>query len=649
MNTPRLHPDTIEEIKQRVDIVDVISERVVLRKRGRDFLGLCPFHEEKTPSFSVSPTKQMFYCFGCGTGGNAITFLKTLDRRSFSEVVLELAQRYDVPIRTLEPKDRQEFQRQLTLQEQLYEVVAIAASFFQHALHQPEAQAVMTYLQQERGLSPETIQGFGLGYAPAGWQNLYRYLVEVKKYSVKLVEQAGLAVERKSGAGYYDRFRDRLMIPIADARGRIVGFGGRSLGDEQPKYLNYPETPIFDKGNTLFALDRAKDAIYKQDSAIVVEGYFDAIALHAAGLSQVVASLGTALSAAQVKKLVRYTPSKSIILNFDADKAGVKATERAIAEVADLAYKGQIQLRILNLPQGKDADEFLKQAGSSEPYRELVEQAPLWLDWQIEQTLKNNDLSAADAYSQVSQAWVNLLSQIEDPNTRNYYASACAEHLSQGQDSRVPFIAEQLLKQIHKQQRQPKRKFSDQKPLRKSNYPGKQNAIALSPENRLLSETEALVLRIYLHAPEARQTFLHLMSDRQLSFQGAAHRFLWLQIETLQETLPVESSELLSQVQTILWQYPERANRLHEIFYLGEKHQSDIQKPCLSIEKAALTLEQMLCRQRGRYAAEQLRTINPKLDPDGYHYFTQELYKNKQREGEFAALRHTSVSDLLDR
>lgn len=638
MSTPRLHPDTIEEIKQRVDIVEVISERVVLKKRGREFLGLCPFHEEKSPSFTVSPTKQMFYCFGCGMGGNAISFLKQLDNRSFGEVVLDLARRYEVPIRTLDVEEREEFQRQLSLQEQLYEVVAIAASFFQHALHQPEAQEAMSYLRDRRGLSKETIQGFGLGYAPSGWQTLYRYLVEVKGYSVKVVEQAGLVIERNSGASYYDRFRDRLMIPICDSQGRVVGFGGRSLGEAQPKYLNSPETPIFDKGSLLFGLDRAKQAISKQDRAIVVEGYFDAIALHAAGISEVVASLGTALSASQVKKLVRYTPSKSIILNFDADQAGVTATERAISEVADLVYQGQIQLRILNLPQGKDADEFLKASGSPQPYLELVEQAPLWLDWQIEQTLKGKNLRTADGFQQVAQTWIKLLSKIEDVTTRSYYINVCAEYLSQGNGDRLKSIAEDLAKQIQRLRHTPKTK---------TNPKVSKIEVKVTPEDQLLFETEALILRIYLHAPEAREYFLQIMGDRHLMFQCAAHRFLWSQIESLQETLPIDSANLVSKLQDGVGQFPNYSDRFHPLLYLQEKHLRDIQKPTLSIEKAALTLEQILCGKRRSYAAERLAKTDPKLDPRGYEYFTQQLYYNKQREQELKRLRSATVSELV--
>ncbi|MEN9566917.1 MAG: hypothetical protein RLZZ69_2113, partial [Cyanobacteriota bacterium] len=438
MKVPRLHPDTIEEVQQRVDIVDVISEHIVLRKRGKDFLGLCPFHNEKTPSFSVSQDKQVYYCFGCSEGGNAYKFLMEINKQSFAEVVLDLARRYQVEIKTVEPEQRQEIQRQLTLKEQLYEILAIASSFFQHALQQSQGEIALTYLRQQRNIEEKTISSFQLGYAPGGWETLYRYLVEQKRYPVNLVEQAGLIKPRKTGSGYYDVFRDRLIVPIKDLQGRIIGFGSRSLKDEdQPKYLNSPETPLFDKSKTLFALDKARSAIGKQDCAVVVEGYFDAIALHEAGIDHVVASLGTAFTQDQLKQLLRFTPSKQVILNFDADNAGNKATERAIAEVEDLVYGGVVQLRILNLPDGKDADEFIKSRGDGIVlYHQALETAPLWIDWLIARLLADKNLKAADEFQQVAAGIIKLLNKLQDANQRNHYLTHCAELLSLG-DSRL--------------------------------------------------------------------------------------------------------------------------------------------------------------------------------------------------------------------
>ncbi|MEQ8958638.1 MAG: DNA primase, partial [Coleofasciculus sp. C2-GNP5-27] len=492
MQIPRLHPDTIAQVKERVDIVDIVSEQVVLRKRGKDYVGLCPFHDEKTPSFTVSSNKQMYYCFGCGAGGTAIKFLMEAGKQSFSEVVLDLARRYQIRVKTLEPEQRQELQRQLSLQEQLYEIVALAASFYQHALRQPQGQQALEYLQSQRHLGEETIQQFQLGYAPATWETLYRYLVEQKGKPVQLVKDAGLILPRKSGDGYYDRFRDRIMIPIHDRNGRVIGFGGRALGDELPKYLNSPETPLFNKGKTLFALDKAYNAIADQDQAVVVEGYFDVIALHRVGIHNVVASLGTALSLDQMRLLLRYTESKQIILNFDADKAGTTAAERAIGEIADLAYKGQVQLRILNLPEGKDADDFLTHTpDGANQYQQILQNAPLWLNWQIDQLIMGKDLKQANQFKQVAQKIVKLLYKLEDANQQTYYIDYCAEKLSQGQTHLIPRLVEDLQRQLRKLRRTPIKK-DDKSNLNQQNLPISID-LSLSQEQSLLQQAEALL------------------------------------------------------------------------------------------------------------------------------------------------------------
>jgi len=643
---PRLHPDTIEEVKQRVDIVDVVSEYVVLRKRGKDHVGLCPFHDERTPSFSVSPGKQMYYCFGCNAGGNAIKFLMELGKRSYSEVVLDLARRYQVSIKTLEPEQRRELQRQLSLREQLYEVLALAAEFFKHALRQPQGQQALSYLQDTRRLSEETIQQFQLGYAPAGWETLYRYLVEQKGKPVQQVEQAGL-IKRKERGGYYDAFRDRLIIPIHDVQGRVIAFGGRSLGEEQPKYLNSPETPLFDKGKTLFALDKAKDAISKQDQAVVVEGYFDAIALHAAGITNVVASLGTALSQGQVKQLLRYTESKQIVLNFDADTAGKKASERAIGEIANLVYQGQVQLRILNLPDGKDADEFLKGSpDSAEKYRQMLLNAPLWLDWQIDQLLVGKDLKQVEQYQQVAQKMLNLLSKInsenhQNDNTRTHYISYCAELLGRGSAQLRRQVEENLIAQVRKQQ-QPLLKGKS----KKQELP----ALPVAGERSLLEQAEALLLRIYLHCPEYRQTIIDTLEAQDLLFSLSHHRFLWRQILEVQPTVQSFSQTpdpLISLLQEVSLKYPEEMAQVAHLFHLDEKRQEDIVRTPLLIRAAAACLEKVTYEKHRRYCLEQWQKLDPVTDLERKQYYSQEFYEADQRIKELDQLRQFNITDIL--
>jgi DNA primase len=639
MDIPRLHPDTVEEVKQRVDIVDVVSEHVVLRKRGKDFTGLCPFHDDKSPSFSVSPGKQFYYCFSCGAGGNAIKFMMEIGKRSFADVVLDLARRYQVPVKTLEPAQRQELQRQLSLREQLYEVLALSSKFYEHALRQADGQQALTYLREQRQLHEETIQQFQLGYAPGGWQTLYGYLIEQKRYPVELVEKAGLIVPRQEGRGYYDRFRDRLMIPIHDLQGRVIGFGGRSLGDEQPKYLNSPETELFDKGKTLFALDQARATIAKQDRAVVVEGYFDVIALHAAGITNAVASLGTALSATQVKLLLRYTESKQVVLNFDADAAGSKAAERAIGEVADLAYQGEVQLRVLNLPTGKDPDEFLKKH-TAEDYQTLLDTAPLWLDWQIQQTLAQSDLNQADQFQASVQEIVKLLGNLPNATLRTHYIHRCAELLGQG-NARLTMQLEQDLRTQVRGQRWHGRSQKWQRPGDRS----------------LLEESEAQLLRLYLHLSEYRATIKAALEERDLDFSLSHHRFLWQQILELEAThrlpkgtstlLLTEPGDLIARLQNCYTETMEWFAPVQPLFQLDEKGQRDLLRPSLVIRTAIACLERVMCEKRRRHFLDLWKQTDYAVAPDLAQYYQQQVYAETQRIDEIdRQQRQISFDDL---
>lgn len=642
MQIPRLHPDTIEEVKQRADIVDVISEYVVLRKRGKDFVGLCPFHDEKTPSFTVSQTKQMYYCFGCQAGGNAIKFLMDLGKRSFAEVTLDLARRYQIPVQTLEPEQRQELQRQISLREQLYEVLASTANFYQHALKQSPGQKALQYLKSDRLLQEETIQQFGLGYAPAGWETLYRYLVDSKHYPVQLLEKAGLIKPRKEGGGYYDVFRDRLMIPIRDVQGRVIGFGGRTLSDEQPKYLNSPETELFSKGKTLFALDQAKSGISQLDQAVVVEGYFDAIALHAAGINNVVASLGTALSLEQVRFVLRYTDSKQLVLNFDADAAGTNAAERAIGEIAELAYMGEVQLKILNIPNGKDADEYLH-SHSPEDYRQLLTHAPLWLNWQIDRITKDRDLKQATDFQQVTQQIVKLLKNIVNNDTRNYYISYCAEILSLGDTRLIPLRVENLLTQIA-----PANTYSQPLPVGKKGENGRSVARRQSPipggERGLLELAEGLLLKIYLHCPEQRQAIFNELEERDLQFSLSHHRFLWLQIVEVPGGMEVD---LISTLQDKYPEFPEEMGLVSHLFHLNEKTQKEILRTPQVVQAAIACMERVLREKRYRHFLELWQETDPEVEPERWQSYYQAFYTEKLRLQELDRQRQFSITDLL--
>jgi DNA primase len=518
VSAPRLHPRTIEAVKERADIVDVVGEHVVLKKKGREFVGICPFHDDKSPSMTVSPAKQFYYCFSCGAGGNAIKFLMELQRQSFSDVVLELARKYQLPVETLEGPQQERLRQQLSRRDQLHKALALAAGWFRSQLRSADGTAALRYLREQRGLSETTLESFGLGYAPERWDGLLNHLQQVEGLNPELLEAAGLVVPRRGGDGFYDRFRHRVMVPICDRQGRIIGFGGRSLDGSEPKYLNSPETEVFEKGKHLFGLDKAVNAIRKDDRAVVVEGYFDVIALHAAGITNAVAALGTALSSQQITQLCRCCDGKRLILNFDTDRAGVRAAQRAIGEVEQLALQGQLELRVLQLPAGKDPDEFLKEHGAGE-YRSLLDQAPLWLDWQIDQVLEGRDLSRSDQFQQSVSELVVLLGKLPASAVRSRYLQQVAERLSGGQ-ARLALQLEDDLRQQVKGQR----------------WHGRSQRWEQPGEAGLRERAEAELLRLYLHCPTHRGPIRAELRRRELDdFAISHHRQLWAAISALEE------------------------------------------------------------------------------------------------------------------
>jgi DNA primase len=349
--------EKIAEIRSVADIVDVVSEAVALKKAGRNFLGLCPFHSEKTPSFTVSPDKQIFYCFGCGTGGNVFSFLMKQDGVSFPEAVRSLARRFGValPDHGLTPEQKQRMQER----EQLFEINKSAMAYYRQMLEQDAAgRRALNYLSR-RGFSADARNEFELGYAPEGWDNLLQHL-QRKGLRPQAIEKAGLAVPRKNSSGHYDRFRDRVMFPIIDISGQVIGFGGRVLDDSLPKYLNSPETAVYNKSRSLYGLSAARRHCREEAAVFVVEGYFDAIALYQHGVRNVVATLGTALTADHLRILRGLIGENGrVILVYDSDEAGVNAARRSIA-VFDKSF---VDAQFLILETGHDPDTYVFKYG----------------------------------------------------------------------------------------------------------------------------------------------------------------------------------------------------------------------------------------------------------------------------------------------
>jgi DNA primase len=415
--------DKIEEVRRRTDIVSLIGEYVTLKKAGKNFLGLCPFHREKTPSFTVSPDKQMFYCFGCSEGGNVFSFLMKLNHLTFPEAVRHLAGKAGVviPERSMSPEERDRY----TLGEQIRRVNGLAAEYFVRALQSPAGEEAREYLRK-RGIEAEAIRTFRIGLATEGWRNLLDFL-DKKGVPPKLVEQAGLAILRagEGERGHYDRFRGRLMIPIEDVDGHVIAFGGRIMGEGEPKYMNSPESPVYTKGNNLFGLSRTREAIREAGFSLLVEGYFDLIALWGAGIQNVAATLGTALTRAQVDLLRRYAPRVAAV--FDADEAGRKALARSL----ELFLTGNVHARAVILPDGHDPDDFVRTRGR-EKMEELVARAVPMVDYYIEEILGGRGTLEEDR-DKLREA-VAFISRIEDAVERNLFIKRVAEKLNFDQE-----------------------------------------------------------------------------------------------------------------------------------------------------------------------------------------------------------------------
>jgi len=406
-----------DRVKQQADIVRVVGEYVRLKKNGQNFTGLCPFHSEKTPSFAVHPVKQIYHCFGCGVGGDVFKFVMEMDKCDFMEAVRSVADKCGIAIprsREQSPEERREHQQRTALVELHRE----AAAFFSRQLEAtPEGKAARGYLV-DRGLDAEAIARFGLGYAPSGGDALLRQLKT--KYPEKLVEMAGLASRDPSGR-VHDRFRRRIIFPITNESGKVVAFGGRALGDDLPKYLNSPETPIYVKSSVLYHLDRAKEHIRTADAAILVEGYMDTIAVARAGIGNVVASCGTSLTESQVKLMSRFT--RRIIVNYDPDTAGQAATERSLS----ILLEHNCDVRVLALPGGKDPDTFIRTEGAG-AYRKLLESAPAYLDYLIGRA-RQLGVANAEQKLRAMNFLMPFLQRIPNALLRSEWSSRIAQQL----------------------------------------------------------------------------------------------------------------------------------------------------------------------------------------------------------------------------
>jgi DNA primase len=504
-------PQLLDEIRARADIVELVGQFVNLKRAGQHWKGLCPFHAERTPSFTVNPKRGIFHCFGCGAGGDAFGFLMRHDRLGFPEAVRALAERTGVELPT-----RRESEADGKF-ETLRRIMALAAEFYSQALWQPEGARAREYLDR-RGVDPEVARRFGLGHAPESWNALLTALTRQSIAEDQLV-QAGLVQPRQTGSGFYDRFRGRLLFPIRDVQGRVIAFGGRALAGEEPKYLNSPETPLYVKGQTLYALDVARAGIRERSRAILVEGYLDCLMAHQHGFGETVAALGTAFTATQLGLLRRH--ADEVIAVFDADAAGQKASTRieemlndtmdvpnlgwSVARTGDFERPGYFSIKVAILPEGHDPDSLLRAEGAAALTARLESARPL-LSFVLDRALAEEDLATARGRATAHARVATLLSKVANAEEATMVSREAARRL--GVDATQLWIEAQQLQGARARGRRVERS-ADTAPG--SSSPGPFPTPGL---------TERDLLALLLHAEEARTELLPILEDTDVTHPG---------------------------------------------------------------------------------------------------------------------------------
>ena len=538
----KIKQSVIDQIKEQSSIYDVISSRIAVKKAGRNYSACCPFHEDSSPSMSINQSKNFYHCFGCGASGDSIKFVREYEKKSFVEAIEVLAKELGIPCEYESHQDSGKYKEKLAIEESLKQIYLDAEKFYCDRLTKDDK--ARRYLF-DRKISNATIEHFCIGYAPGSWndrQYLLRYLTQ-KKHPIELILQAGLIkVDRKSNQ-YVDFFFDRIMIPINNKFGQPIAFGGRAMGDAMPKYLNSEESPVFSKRNNLFALDKAFKSISNEDKAILVEGYFDAIALHQAGITNAVASLGTAISPEQIKMLCRYTQSNEIFLGMDNDSAGKKAVMAVTKSGVDMTkgilqqhkqeiFNGTIQFKVISLPDPyKDADEFLKQ-NKSEAYKEIMRFSPDAISWGIEQICK--------LYKGNEQKTINslvvFLSPIESPTLLEKYLIDAAYQLSLVAKIKQSILHDSLRRDIKKSQFSPKKK----------------NVSVIPTQNKKTKQqiAERFILLFYIYRDEEIKNFiLDKIEEMNFLFDDSTLNRIWFRIMDIErQCKPGNLKDCLSQV-----------------------------------------------------------------------------------------------------
>jgi DNA primase len=520
--------EAAETVKSSLDIVDVVSRHVVLKKAGRNHLGLCPFHPEKSPSFNVNREKNFFKCFGCGEAGDSLTFLMKRENKTYGEIIRELAQDQGIDILP-EKSNPEQYSHQQDTKQKIYSLNNTAQEWFTQQLKTSAGQGARDYLAKRE--IPETlIEGFGLGLSLPGWENLSHYLSKANptENTPSVLLESGLVTQKAEGSGIYDRFRNRLMIPIHDDTGRVCGFGGRSLSDEdKPKYLNSPETPVYLKNKILYGLFQAKESIRQSKYAVVMEGYFDVITAHGAGITQAIGSCGTALSDSHLKLLTRMG-AETVYLAFDNDDAGLKASMSAIGLIEPFLMASDLQLKIVVLPDAKDPDEFIHQFGG-EAFLTQMKKATSFLDFKFEYALRGADTHTQEGRIQAANRITPLIAHIKQPLLRSEMLKKYAHLLHISEEALTLEVRryERPFAPIQKQFTPQYKSFS------------KKSAISKHPRRSLISDSYQRLENL----SELRKP----LSPNHLSAEKSLFKLLLISTESLHVMLPFLMNELTFQ------------------------------------------------------------------------------------------------------
>ena len=496
----------IEEIREKADIVEVISGYTALKKKGKNYLALCPFHSEKTPSFTVSQEKQLFHCFGCGQGGNVFTFLMKIENLSFAEAVKLAADRVGIEFTLDAASAGKQFRQD---NRALYAALDKAADFFQANMEKDEA---ANKYAAERGLTQKILDFFRIGSAPDSWDSIYKHLTQAS-FSVSDIEKAGLIIRKEDGSSYYDRFRKRLMFPIWDIQGRVIGFGARSLDGSSPKYINSPESPVYSKGSVVYGLNFSKDRIKEEKRVYLVEGYMDFIRCYAHGIKNIAASSGTSLTPLQIKALGRL--AEEFVLVFDSDEAGAEASRRTI----DLMRDMDLYPKVVTLAGGKDPDELIRKEGA-EKFGELLRAAVPATRYRIDSAVRAHNIKEAEGKARAAKKCAAILSQEKNQIIRDEYIKYASQRLGINSDS--------LLAEIKRVSFYGGRSSKSSAPLKR-------------PGSKVLKAERALI-KLWMEVPAIRADLEGSVLAQEFSDPAAKKIFeLLLTLKGLEEEKPYSS------------------------------------------------------------------------------------------------------------